>query len=121
MEKILELNFGELLLHSMDKDGTGMNFDYEIMKHLPKNNKKPLIFSGGAGNYHHLKEGLAHKDIDAVSTANLLNFVGVGLIYDRKILLDEARKSEEDFSEEPCVRLQYLIQYVWGIKINKFL
>ena len=27
----------------------------------------------------------------------------------------------EDFSEEPCVRLQYLIQYVWGIKINKFL
>jgi len=27
----------------------------------------------------------------------------------------------EDFSEEPCVRLQYLIQYVWGIKINEFL
>ena len=89
MEKILELNFGELLLHSMDKDGTGMNFDYEIMKYLPQNNKKPLIFSGGAGNYHHLKEGLAHKDIDAVSTANLLNFVGDGLINARKVMLDE--------------------------------
>ena len=35
------------------------------------------------------KEGLAHKDIDAVSTANLLNFVGDGLINARKIMLDE--------------------------------
>ena len=86
-EKLLSLNFGELLLHSMDKDGTGMNFDFDILQFLPKNNPKPLIFSGGAGNYHHLQEGLTKDEIDAVSTANLLNFVGEGLINARKVML----------------------------------
>ena len=89
MENLLRLNFGELLLHSMDKDGTGMNFDFDILKFLPQNNEKPLILSGGAGNYHHLKEGLLNNEIEAVSTANLLNFVGDGLINARKILLKE--------------------------------
>ncbi len=87
--EILNLNFGELLLHSMDKDGTGMNFDYEILKFIPEKIDKPLILSGGAGNYHHLKEGLNNSKINAVSTANLLNFVGEGLINARKVLLDE--------------------------------
>ena len=83
----------------MDKDGTGMNFDFDILQFLPKNNPKPLIFSGGAdnpkplifsggaGNYHHLQEGLTKDEIDAVSTANLLNFVGEGLINARKVML----------------------------------
>lgn len=93
MENILKLNFGELLLHSIDKDGTGMNFDFDVLKYLPENNQKPLIFSGGAGNHHHLSEGLSKKNIDAVSTANLLNFVGEGLINARSILLEENKFS----------------------------
>ena len=66
-----------------------MNFDFEILKFIQEKIDKPLILSGGAGNYHHLKEGLNNSKINAVSTANLLNFVGEGLINARKVMLDE--------------------------------
>ena len=49
--------------------------------------RNPIIIAGGAGNYHHLKEGLEHPKIDAVATANLLNFVGTGLISAREKLI----------------------------------
>ena len=46
---------------------------------------KPIIFSGGAGNYRHFIDILNSKKISAISTSNLLNFVGDGL----KILREE--------------------------------
>ncbi len=70
---------GEFLLNSIDRDGTGNGLDFDILKYVPKNLDKSLIISGGCGNSKHLSEGLKNKKIDAVNTANLLNFVGDGL------------------------------------------
>lgn len=69
---------GELLINSMDKDGTGTGLDFKILKYFKKN-KIPLIFQGGVGNSKHFIEGLKNKNIQAVSTANLLNFVDDGI------------------------------------------
>ena len=49
----------------------------------------PVIISGGAGNSRHLADGLSHPQIDAVATANLLNFVGDGLQLARCSLIEE--------------------------------
>ena len=73
------LPIGEVVLNSIDMDGTGNGFDFSILNHIPKNFRKPIIYAGGAGNYKHLMEALMIKKIDSISTANLLNFVGNGL------------------------------------------
>jgi cyclase len=78
-KKIHKLPVGEIILNSIDNDGTGNGFDFNILNHIPKNFSKPLIFSGGAGNYIHLLEALKKRKIHSIATANLLNFVGNGL------------------------------------------
>jgi len=78
-KKLLMLPVGEILLNSIDKDGTGSGYDFKILNKIPENFFKPIIFSGGAGNYKHLLEALKKKKIDSVSTSNLLNFLGNGL------------------------------------------
>ena len=73
-------------------DGTGNGFDFSILKHIPKNFQKPVIYAGGAGNYKHLTDALKMKKIDSISTANLLNFVGNGLQEARKQIIKKKIK-----------------------------
>jgi cyclase len=72
------LDVGEILINSVDKDGTGQGLDVKLLEKLPKLNK-PLILSGGAGNYKHFIDILTSKKVSAILTSNLLNFVGNGL------------------------------------------
>ena len=85
--KLNNLPIGEIILNSIDQDGTGNGLDFEILKLMPKKIKKSIIISGGCGNVNHLSEGLINKNIDAVSTANLLNFLGDGLKQAREEML----------------------------------
>ena len=87
-----KLPIGEVILNSIDNDGTGNGFDFSILKHLPKNFEKPIIYAGGAGNHKHLIEALKHIKIDSISTANLLNFVGNGLQEARKEIIKKKIK-----------------------------
>ena len=77
---------GEILLTSIDRDGTGQGFDDEIENEL-KYFKKPIIIAGGAGKAEHLCKGLMMENVDAVSTANLFNFIGTTLPRTRKYLM----------------------------------
>lgn len=76
---LLNENVGELYLNSVDRDGTGQGLDVAILDLLPAEFKKPVILAGGVGNADHLLLGLKDQRLDAVATANLLNFVGDGL------------------------------------------
>ena len=78
LSQIDKLPIGEILLNSIDKDGTGNGLDLKVCDNLKKI-KKSVIISGGCGNVRHFIEGLNKKEIDAISTANLLNFVGDGI------------------------------------------
>jgi len=86
-EKVSKLKFGEIFINSIDKDGTGTGLDFDILNFIPKSFKKPIIISGGSGNFNHIFEGLNKKGVSAVSTSNLLNFVGDGLIKTRNELI----------------------------------
>ncbi len=89
IQNLQKSNFGELLLNSINQDGTGMGIDYSTLDLLPTKFNKPLILSGGTGNFKHILEGLEKKFVSAISTSNLLNFVGDGLIKTRNKLLSE--------------------------------
>tara|TARA_Y100000591_G_C21573850_1_gene564793 strand:- start:29 stop:643 length:615 start_codon:yes stop_codon:yes gene_type:complete len=80
-------DIGEIYITSIDRDGTGQGYQFEIIDKFKSNFKGPIIISGGAGNWKHLLEGLTHKNINAVSTANLLNFIGDGFKNSRIELL----------------------------------
>tara|TARA_B100001964_G_scaffold244073_1_gene324137 strand:+ start:360 stop:1166 length:807 start_codon:yes stop_codon:yes gene_type:complete len=79
LKRLNTFPIGEIMLNSIDQDGTGNGLDFKALKNLPKKVEKSLIISGGCGNSLHISEGLDHEQINAVSTANLLNFVGDGL------------------------------------------
>jgi cyclase len=80
---------GELYLNSIDRDGTGNGYDLGILDLLPMGIMQPVILAGGVGNCTHLAEGLHNEKVDAAATANLLNFVGDGLVLARNQLIRE--------------------------------
>lgn len=89
-----KLPIGEIMLHSIDRDGTGQGFDFDSLLFLNNTINIPIIISGGAGNGRHLIEGLRHNRIDAVTSSHLFNFIGDGLKRARK----EAINNEIDLA-----------------------
>ena len=77
--KCTGLPIGEIYLTSVDRDGTGNGLDLEVLDFVGHAKDVPLIIMGGVGNADHIIEGLKDNRVDAVATANLLNFMGDGL------------------------------------------
>ena len=65
---------GEILLTSMDKDGTKEGFDNEILSEISNKLSIPVIASGGAGSLQHLYEAISHGKADAVLAASIFHF-----------------------------------------------
>ena len=89
LENIDRLPIGEVYLNSVDRDGTGHGYKTELIEQIPDVLSIPVILAGGAGKYSHFLEVLQDERVDAVATANLLNFIGDGLEKNREKLLDE--------------------------------
>ena len=87
-----KLQIGEVLLNSIDKDGTGQGLLIDSLNIVHESFSKPIILSGGAGNEKHLFQGLSNPKINAVATANLFNFIGDGLPNARNYLLNKGCK-----------------------------
>jgi cyclase len=65
---------GEILLTSMDRDGTKIGYDLALTSAVSKSVGIPVIASGGAGNPEHLYEGLVKGRADAVLAASIFHF-----------------------------------------------
>lgn len=92
IETISSYSIGDILLNSIDRDGTGQGFDMALLEQLPKSIPMPLIMSGGAGHGGHLAQGLSESRINAVSTGHLFNFIGDGLERARRELIDKGHQ-----------------------------
>tara|TARA_E500000178_G_scaffold356503_1_gene434900 strand:- start:7813 stop:8592 length:780 start_codon:yes stop_codon:yes gene_type:complete len=79
---------GELILQSVDQDGTGNGLAMEVLDHVPHSIEVPLVLMGGIGKAEHIISGLKHAKIDAVATANLLNFIGQSFVSIRQQAID---------------------------------
>ena len=72
--KAEQLGAGEILLTSMDCDGTKNGYDIELTRTISENVKIPVIASGGAGTEEHFYEALTDGKADAVLAASLFHF-----------------------------------------------
>ena len=72
--KVNELGAGEILLTSMDCDGTKAGYDIELTKIVSENVSIPVIASGGAGNVQHFYDALTEGKADAALAASLFHF-----------------------------------------------
>ena len=73
-KKMVTLGAGELLLTSMDRDGTQDGYDLEITQRISSAVTVPVIASGGVGNLDHLVDGLTRGGADAVLAASIFHF-----------------------------------------------
>lgn len=69
-----ELGAGEILLTSMDKDGTKDGYDLEFLKKLTDQVRIPVIASGGAGTKEHFLDAFKNANVDACLAASLFHF-----------------------------------------------
>jgi len=65
---------GELLVTSMDRDGTKDGYDVELLREIGRHVSIPVIASGGAGTLEHLEKGLTDGNADAVLAASIFHF-----------------------------------------------
>ena len=72
--RVVELGAGEILLTSMDRDGTGQGFDIALTRAVADAVSVPVIASGGVGTLDHLVEGVAEGRADAVLAASIFHF-----------------------------------------------
>jgi len=72
--EVVSLGAGELLLTSMDRDGTGKGFDIELTRAIADAVRVPVIASGGVGTLDHLVEGIRDGHAAAVLAASIFHF-----------------------------------------------
>lgn len=74
VEKLQMLGAGEILLTSMDRDGTKNGFDLELLKKVTDILKIPVIASGGVGELKHFEEGVSKGGASALLAASVFHF-----------------------------------------------
>ncbi len=73
-KKMESLGAGEILLTSMDRDGTKSGFDLELTRRISDSVQIPVIASGGVGNLQHMADGVLEGHADAVLAASIFHY-----------------------------------------------
>jgi cyclase len=87
-ERVCALGAGEILLTSMDRDGTKAGYDLELLRAMGEAVDVPIIASGGVGTLEHLYEGAAAGGAGAVLAASIFHF-GQHTVTEAKAYLGE--------------------------------
>lgn len=87
--KACELGAGEILLTSMDCDGTKNGYDNELTRMVAENVSIPVIASGGAGKLEHFKDAFEIGKADAALAASLFHFKELEIMEVKKYLANE--------------------------------
>ena len=73
-QDVVRLGAGELLVTSMDSDGTKEGYDIELLQTISKSTSVPLIASGGAGTKEHMRDAIRLGHADAVLAASIFHY-----------------------------------------------
>lgn len=74
VQEVEQFGAGEILLTSMDRDGTKNGYDLELTRAVSRAVSLPVIASGGVGNLEHLAEGLTTGEADAALAASIFHY-----------------------------------------------
>lgn len=88
-KKVESLGAGEILLTSMDCDGTKAGYDLELTKAVAESVSIPVIASGGAGTVEHFKEALTDGGADAALAASLFHYKELEIRQVKEYLRDQ--------------------------------
>lgn len=86
------LGAGEIILTSVDNEGTGKGFDLNLVRKVTSAVKIPVVAHGGAGQLEHIKQVIVESDASAVSIASMLHYAAIEKI-DADIKLNEGSNS----------------------------
>jgi cyclase len=73
-KKVEDLGAGEIVLTSVDREGTGQGFDIDLIKRVAESVSIPVIAHGGAGKVEHIKEAIEDGKANAVAIASILHY-----------------------------------------------
>ena len=90
---------GEILLTSMDRDGTNVGFDIELTRIVSDNVSIPVIASGGVGQLSHLADGVIKGNASALLAASIFHFGKFTITQVKKYLLSQNIAVRMDFKE----------------------
>jgi cyclase len=71
---VIEAGAGELFVNSIDRDGMMEGYDLALLRHVTSRVAVPVIGCGGAGHYHHLRDGFLESGVSALACGSLFNF-----------------------------------------------
>ena len=74
VEKMEAMGAGEILLTSMDRDGTKIGYDLDLTKKVSSLVNIPVVASGGVGSLEHLRQGIKIGKANAVLAASIFHF-----------------------------------------------
>ena len=74
IKKVIDMGAGEILITSIDCEGTRKGFDYDLAKNSQKVSTIPTIISGGCGELQHLQKLKSFSNIDAVAVADCIHY-----------------------------------------------
>lgn len=74
IESCTRAGAGEIMIQSIDRDGTMQGYDIELIRRTMACSKLPVIAAGGSGNYDHLRAAFVETDVSAVACGSLFNF-----------------------------------------------
>lgn len=75
-EQLAQLGVGEILVNSIDRDGTMSGYDIDLLRLLSAAVDVPIIASGGAGSIDHMQEAIAKAGVPAVAAGSMFVFHG---------------------------------------------
>lgn len=111
-----ELGAGEIMLTSIDREGTGAGFDVELMKMVTKTVTIPVIACGGAGKLAHIEHVISEAKVDGVALASILHY---DYVRNCRAEVDTANegnieflKSGKGFSKVECADLRKVKEYL---------
>jgi len=88
-KKVEKLGAGEILLTSMDRDGTKTGYDLDLIKKISSSVSIPVIASGGVGNLEHLYQGFSIGGASAVLAASIFHYGNFSIIDAKNFLLQK--------------------------------
>jgi len=88
-QKMTAYGAGEILLTSMDRDGTKIGFDNELTYAVAEAVSIPVIASGGVGNLQHLVDGVKNGGADAVLAASIFHFAEYSVGEAKRFMADQ--------------------------------
>jgi len=74
-QQVEKLGAGEIFLNSIDRDGSKLGYDIELIRRVSDSVSVPVIACGGVGNYMHFAEGIIEGRASAVAAANIFHFI----------------------------------------------